>query len=198
MSPDKIKEALECLGISLKPLKKWVDQDPEKALKILNLAIKKAFRIKAFETHPDQGGNVEAFTVVDSARKYLEDLSAEQVINLYPRPGEQDDGPKKEGAAGGFKEEEKPFQWGVSFEIRRDKVKIIHEGEHETITSFVRLPRYMNTEEIESYVQKMVSTLEKSGLIPHHRLKLLAPNPQWCGYDEVSDEEFKRFRGFKA
>lgn len=80
------REACEKLGLDIGPLRKIYSLDGSKALRVLKLAAKKAFRPLALENHPDRYPDdkekEETFKAISSARDALDKLDEDGLYLL--------------------------------------------------------------------------------------------------------------------
>lgn len=81
------EDALDVLGLGIGLLKRW-EHNPKKALRIFKIALKKAFKYRAFETHPDRNsGKDDEFRKVNGAYDYLKHVDEEflkEMISSLP------------------------------------------------------------------------------------------------------------------
>jgi hypothetical protein len=175
-----IESALKTLEINVRPLRKFLPKRPDQALKVFKIAVKKAYRLKALETHPDRYlEKEEEFKKVGEAQKILKEVRIEDLFEVLPSLNSPS--PTSIWSKSKKQEEELPA-FKISIEMRGDKAKVTHVGRHGIVTSFVtRCAGYNGSQE---WVDKIVKALESSGLIPKHetRIKNYA-----SGFDPVGD-----------
>lgn len=76
------EDAIEILGLYPGFLKRW-EKTPDKALRIFKLAVKKAYRLRALETHPDRPqGSAEEFKKVGEAYETLQKADVPFILDL--------------------------------------------------------------------------------------------------------------------
>lgn len=151
------EEAIETLGLSPGFLKKW-EKVPDKALRIFKLAVKKAYRLRALETHPDRpSGSAEEFRKVGEAYETLQKADKEFITELIESlPSSQ---PRKR-----FRK--------VYVESRGGgKLKVTYISPCGISTSFVNLgvdPNYLSKAEKERWTERLIAAMRGGGLMPSY------------------------------
>lgn len=156
-----IVDALAILEINLKPLCRW-RRSPDKSYRIFKIALKKAFKRKALQTHPDKtGGDSSQFREVAAANELLNSVDESELSELVAEIVAIATAKRKAQ----YKDE--PPKLEIKVEPRGSKIKITHICEFGIVTSFVSKVVGVTTKsEVDDWTKQIIKAMRSSGLIP--------------------------------
>lgn len=156
-----ITDALAILEINLKPLCRW-RRSPDKSYRIFKIALKKAFKRKALQTHPDKtGGDSSQFREVAAANELLNLINESELSELVAEIVAIATAKRK------VQHKDEPPKLEIKVEPRGSKIKITHICEFGIVTSFVSKVVGVTTKsEVDDWTKQIIRAMRSSGLIP--------------------------------